>query len=78
VLDWYDRRSDVVHASGTAPDRQEAAGAVFWLVHDLLPTVLPWLADHADDPITDLDAAITHLPHPPDWESLIDSRLGAD
>jgi hypothetical protein len=71
VLDWYDIRSEVVHAGQLQAAEGEAGQAIFWLVTRLVPEVLNWLADHPETPIDDLDAAIRALPDPPDWEQIL-------
>jgi hypothetical protein len=71
VLDWYDDRSDVVHSGRLASPDDEAGKALFWLVTRLIPEVLAWLAEHPDNPLSDLEAAIEALPEPPDWEAII-------
>lgn len=72
VVDWYDLRSDVVHGRGPTISMKEASSAEFWVYRYLAAPAVKWLADHATDPVGELDRAFAALPPGPDWHA----RLG--
>jgi hypothetical protein len=71
TVDWYELRSDIVHGRRPEIDRREIANQVHRGYRRLAIPILRWLADHPDDPIGDLDAAIARLPDAPDWEAIL-------
>lgn len=62
VLDWYDTRSTIVHEGSTEVTDKEASRIIFWLTHHLLPGAMTFFAEHENDPLGELDAAIAALP----------------
>jgi len=52
---------------------QEANAAQFWVLRYLLEPILSYLATHREDPVTRLEASVTELPNPPDWEAMMAS-----
>jgi hypothetical protein len=71
ALDWYDLRSEIVHGGNVEVSDKDANEVVFWLLHDLVPPTLEWLASHASHPLDELDSALDALPAQPDWNGLI-------
>lgn len=61
ALDRYDVRSEIVHDGETGIPVRDASQILYWLTHDLLPAALTWFANHADEPIGDLDLEIAAL-----------------
>jgi hypothetical protein len=71
AIDCYELRSDIVHGRRRTVDSKEVASQVHRVYRRLAIPILRWLADHSDDPIGDLDAAIAALPEAPDWEAVL-------
>jgi hypothetical protein len=72
VVGWYDDRSDVVHGAGPMISYKDASSALYWVCRYLAEPILQWLADHPEDPVAALEAAMAQLPPAPDWTA----RLG--
>jgi hypothetical protein len=70
IIEWYGRRSAVVHA-GDALTTDEAHKIEYWTMRYVAPSFLEWLAAHPVNPIEELDGAIAALPPQPDWEAVI-------
>jgi hypothetical protein len=61
-LDRYDDRCGVAHGEpGFEVPANDADGDLYWAIHWLLPAAIPWLLDHPNQPIDDLDTAISGL-----------------
>jgi hypothetical protein len=69
ALDLYATRSALVHGEDRPVGFAESRTAEYWVGALLLPPILEWLSDHADDPAGDLEAAVAALPAPMDWEA---------
>lgn len=73
TLDLYAMRSALVHGEDLQVALAQGRKAEFRVLRWLLATILEWLQAHPDDPAGDLEAAVSALPEPPDWEAQFDA-----
>ncbi|HUF34253.1 MAG TPA: hypothetical protein VMN58_13700 [Acidimicrobiales bacterium] len=70
IVDWYGARSGAAHGEWAAVDLKDAESAEYWVSHYLAPPILEWLADHREQPVADLEAAIRAAADPTAVESM--------